>query len=72
MIVTGAGSGIGRATTWAFAAGAGVLAVGRRPAAVAETVGEHPPIVPFAADWVLRLADPAAWVAWRAASRGRR
>ncbi|HZX07892.1 SDR family oxidoreductase [Kribbella sp.] len=51
VVVTGAGSGIGRAIARAFAAaGAGVLAVGRRPDALAETAGEHPSIVPFAAD----------------------
>ncbi|MFD5394980.1 SDR family NAD(P)-dependent oxidoreductase [Streptomyces sp. NPDC127097] len=38
MIVTGAGTGIGRATAHAFAAeGARVLAVGRRPGPLAET-----------------------------------
>ncbi|HEX4253281.1 MAG TPA: SDR family oxidoreductase [Pseudonocardia sp.] len=51
VIVTGAGSGIGRATARAFAAsGADVLAVGRRRDALEETASKHPSIVPFSAD----------------------
>jgi NAD(P)-dependent dehydrogenase (short-subunit alcohol dehydrogenase family) len=51
VIVTGAGSGIGRATAVAFArAGAHVLGVGRRKANLRETADTHPGIVPFDAD----------------------
>lgn len=51
VIVNGAGSGIGRAAARAFArAGAGVLAVGRRQAALAETAAGHPAIVTHPAD----------------------
>lgn len=57
-IVTGAGSGIGRATSIALArAGAHVLGVGRRQGALEETAGEHPGIATLVAD--LR-ADQAA------------
>ncbi|KAB2341304.1 SDR family NAD(P)-dependent oxidoreductase [Actinomadura rudentiformis] len=55
-IVTGAGSGIGRATAHTFArAGAHVLAVGRRTDALAETASAHPGIVTYSAD--LRAPD---------------
>ncbi|WP_433274620.1 SDR family NAD(P)-dependent oxidoreductase [Pseudonocardia xinjiangensis] len=58
VIVTGASSGIGRATARAFAlAGAGVLAVGRRFEELEETAGGEPSIVPFVAD--LRSDDVA-------------
>jgi NAD(P)-dependent dehydrogenase (short-subunit alcohol dehydrogenase family) len=51
VIVTGAGSGIGRATARAFArAGAQVLGVGRREDALAETATGHPEIVVRSAD----------------------
>lgn len=51
IIVTGAGSGIGRATAHAFArAGARVLGVGRRKDALAETASGYPGIVAHSAD----------------------
>ncbi|HEV7976640.1 SDR family oxidoreductase [Amycolatopsis sp.] len=51
VIVTGAGSGIGRATAIAFAeVGAHVLGVGRRKEALEETARRHPAIEAFAAD----------------------
>ena len=57
VIVTGAGSGIGRAAARAFAqAGAKVLGVGRRKDALEETAAGHPAITVHPAD----LRDPAA------------
>jgi NADP-dependent 3-hydroxy acid dehydrogenase YdfG len=51
VIVTGAGSGIGRATAAAFAdAGARVLGVGRRADALAAIAAHHPAIASFPAD----------------------
>ena len=51
VIVTGAGSGIGRATAAAFAdAGAHVLGVGRRPDALARSAAQHPAIASFPID----------------------
>ncbi|OBJ24437.1 SDR family NAD(P)-dependent oxidoreductase [Mycobacterium colombiense] len=51
VIVTGAGSGIGRATAVACAqVGAYVLAVGRREANLRDTANTHPAIAPFVAD----------------------
>ncbi len=51
VVVTGAGTGIGRATARAFAAeGAHVLAVGRRAEPLHETAAGHPRITPLAAD----------------------
>ncbi|MEU0154297.1 SDR family NAD(P)-dependent oxidoreductase [Micromonospora fulviviridis] len=51
VVVTGAGTGIGRATARAFAAaGARVLAVGRRAAPLAETAAGQPLITPVTAD----------------------
>ncbi|MEU0401281.1 SDR family oxidoreductase [Streptomyces sp. NPDC006197] len=51
VVVTGAGTGIGRATARSFAAqGATVVAVGRREEPLRETAEGHPGILPFAAD----------------------
>ncbi|WP_030341491.1 SDR family NAD(P)-dependent oxidoreductase [Streptomyces sp. NRRL S-1022] len=51
VLVTGAGTGIGRATVRAFAAeGARVVAIGRRAAPLAETAEGHPGITPLPAD----------------------
>jgi NAD(P)-dependent dehydrogenase (short-subunit alcohol dehydrogenase family) len=51
VIVTGAGSGIGRATAIAFAsAGARVLGVGRREASLLHTASEHAAVATFVAD----------------------
>ncbi len=55
VIVTGAGSGIGRAAARAFAhAGAHVLGVARRSQTLEETAADHPRIATHAAD----LRDP--------------
>ncbi|MGA5006143.1 SDR family NAD(P)-dependent oxidoreductase [Streptomyces koyangensis] len=51
VAVTGAGTGIGRATARAFAAeGARVIAIGRRPGPLEETAAGHGRITPLAAD----------------------
>ncbi|WP_028938680.1 SDR family NAD(P)-dependent oxidoreductase [Pseudonocardia spinosispora] len=51
VVVTGAGSGIGRATARCFAeAGDHVLAVGRRTGPLAETAADHRTIRPLVAD----------------------
>ncbi|MFI6641929.1 SDR family NAD(P)-dependent oxidoreductase [Streptomyces sp. NPDC050504] len=51
VLVTGAGTGIGRATARAFAAGgARVVAVGRRRGPLAGTAGDDPLITPLVAD----------------------
>ncbi len=58
VVVTGAGSGIGRATARAFAdAGAHVLGVGRRGDALEETAAGYPGIAAHPAD--LRAPDTA-------------
>ncbi|MFJ6660322.1 SDR family NAD(P)-dependent oxidoreductase [Streptomyces sp. NPDC091377] len=57
VVVTGAGTGIGRATARAFAeAGARVLGVGRRVDALEETAAGHPGIAVHSAD----LSAPGA------------
>ncbi|RSS72256.1 SDR family NAD(P)-dependent oxidoreductase [Streptomyces sp. WAC06614] len=61
-VVTGAGSGIGRATAHAFAArGANVLAVGRSGEKLAATAAGHPAIAPLATD-LTDHGSPAAVV----------
>ncbi len=51
VVVTGAGTGIGRATARAFSAdGAYVLAVGRRGAPLIDTAAGHPLITPLTVD----------------------
>ncbi|GIH51566.1 Short-chain dehydrogenase [Microbispora rosea] len=68
VVVTGAGSGIGRAAALAFAlAGARVLGVGRRAHALEETARQHPGIAVLAAD--LRAADAPETIARTAAGR---
>ncbi len=68
VIVTGAGSGIGRATALAFAAqGAQVLAVGRRLDALEETARQQGGIVPLALG--VRAAHAPQAVAQAAAGR---
>ncbi|MBP2477247.1 NAD(P)-dependent dehydrogenase (short-subunit alcohol dehydrogenase family) [Crossiella equi] len=57
VVVTGAGTGIGRATARLFATrGARVLAVGRRAHVLAETADGHPGIEPLALD----ITEPGA------------
>jgi meso-butanediol dehydrogenase/(S,S)-butanediol dehydrogenase/diacetyl reductase len=64
-IVTGAGSGIGRATARALAdAGHGVVLVGRRAEALEELAGELPDALPAVAD----VTDPRAAAAAVAAA----
>ncbi|MEG3626588.1 SDR family NAD(P)-dependent oxidoreductase [Streptomyces poriticola] len=68
VIVTGAGSGIGRATARAFAdAGAHVLGVGRRKTALEETAAGHPGIAAHPAD--LRAPETPEQVVGAAAER---
>lgn len=51
VVITGAGTGIGRATARAFAAeGARVLAIGRRRDPLEQTAAGHPGITPLEAD----------------------
>ncbi|MEW2555871.1 SDR family oxidoreductase [Streptomyces zhihengii] len=51
VAVSGAGTGIGRSTAWAFAAeGARVVAIGRRAGLLEETAAGYDRIVPLAAD----------------------
>ncbi|GAA2906847.1 SDR family oxidoreductase [Streptosporangium fragile] len=68
VIVTGAGSGIGRAAALAFAhAGAHVLAVGRRAEALHQTAAEHPGITVLPTD--ITAADAPQTVIETAAER---
>lgn len=68
VVVTGAGSGIGRATAVGFArAGAHVLVVGRRKEALGETAAGHPGIAVHPAD--LCAADTAEEIVDTAISR---
>ncbi|KUL51503.1 ketoreductase [Streptomyces sp. NRRL F-4489] len=73
VVVTGAGTGIGRATARAFAAeGARVVAVGRRPGPLVETAAGAAggAITPFAAD-ITADDGPAAVVRHTLATHGR-
>ncbi|MFF0753740.1 SDR family NAD(P)-dependent oxidoreductase [Streptomyces sp. NPDC004267] len=71
VVVTGAGTGIGRATARAFACrGATVLAVGRRPEPLDETAAGCPGIRPLVAD-VTAPGAPEAIVGAAVAAYGR-
>ncbi|RNG26953.1 SDR family NAD(P)-dependent oxidoreductase [Streptomyces botrytidirepellens] len=71
VVVTGAGTGIGRATARAFAAeGAQVLAVGRRAEPLHETAAGHPRITPLTAD-ITAVGEPERIVRTARESHGR-
>lgn len=71
VVVTGAGTGIGRATARAFAAeGARVVAVGRRDRPLAETAAGHDRIVPLPAD-ITAEGEPERIVRTVLATHGR-
>ncbi|MFI1581841.1 SDR family NAD(P)-dependent oxidoreductase [Embleya sp. NPDC020630] len=71
VLITGAGTGIGRATARAYAAeGAHVIAVGRRREPLAETAEGHPRITPLTAD-ITAEGEPERIVRTIAEAHGR-